>query len=148
MAQSRSQRMTLVLQLAARTEEGAATALKNSRHSLDQAQAQLQQIRQYHQEYVTELNTKTTNLTAQTMINDRLFLQRLSDVETTQLQQIQQLQVAENSCLKNWTLCYQRRKSIEALITRLQKEESDLLDKQLQKELDELSSQMHFYHSD
>lgn len=145
MARSRSQRMTIVLQLANRSEQAAALALQKSRSALDQADSQLQQIKQYQQEYVAELNAKTQKLTAQTMINDRHFLQRLSEIEITQCQQIAQLKKNESGCLSQWKLCYQRRQSIETLIARLQKEESSVVEKQLQKELDELSVLMSAY---
>lgn len=143
MAETRSKRMIVVLQLAFRAEEGAAKILQQSRHLLLQAEQQLLQVTEYQKEYITDLNGKTQKLSAQSMINDRMFLQRLGDVLITQEQKIEQLKQSETNALNNWKICYQRRRSIESLIERLKVEENALTQKLLQKEMDEFSSMMH-----
>ena len=137
---TRSSRMAVVLKLARRAEEAAATHLKRSREQLQQARQTLVQIESYQTEYLQELNAKTTQLSAQGMINDRQFLQQVNRVMQTQRQQILQLQQGESRCLQQWQLCYQRRQGVESLIERLRRDESAAADRRLQKELDELSS--------
>ncbi|MBR9911633.1 MAG: flagellar export protein FliJ [Gammaproteobacteria bacterium] len=140
MAVSRSQRMTVVLQLANRAEEAAVNALNDSRENVERAREQLEQISRYQQEYTRQLNAKTAGLSAQNMINDRRFLQQLGQALSAQQQQILQLQQAETGCLRNWQQCYQRRQGIEKLIQSLKSAEDASAEKLLQKELDELSS--------
>lgn len=142
MAETRSKRMVVVLQLADRAEEGAAKILQQSRLLLQQAEEQLLQVREYQGEYIADLNAKTEKLSAQSMINDRMFLQRLGDVLAAQQQKIEQLKQSEANSLNNWKICYQRRRSIQSLIERLKVEENALTEKLLQKEMDELSSMM------
>ena len=141
-SQQRSQRMKVVLQLAERAEEAAATTLQSSRQQLQQAEEQLQQIEDYQQHYIQELNAQNGRVSVQTLMNDRQFLQQLTGISATQRQQIEQLQQQEGQCLHNWQLCYQRRQNIENLIERLQQAENLDEEKRLQKQLDELSSLM------
>nr|WP_240946318.1 flagellar export protein FliJ [Pseudomaricurvus alkylphenolicus] len=131
--------MVVVLQLVERAEQNAADGLRHSRQQVEQGEQQLQQITAYQQEYVQRLNQPRSGLHAESIINDRRFLQQLMDVQQSQQQQLQQLKQAEEQALKNWQLCYRRRQSIEQLIERLKQGENQLLEKQLQKELDELS---------
>lgn len=140
MAVKRSQRMVLVLQMAERAEEMAARQLEQSRSQVAQAQQQLTQVEAYQQDYVRALNQPQVGVSAYSMINDRQFLQQLHLVCQSQAAQIRQLRDQEERCLRSWQQCYQRRRNIEQLIGRLRHEESALLEKQLQKELDELSS--------
>lgn len=140
MAIKRSQRMIVVLQMAERAEEAAAKQLEQSRAQVAQAQQQLQQVEEYQQEYVQELNRPRSGVSAYAMINDRRFLEQLHKACQGQMVQIRQLRDQEERCLRNWQQCYQRRRNIEQLIARLQQDENALLEKQLQKELDELSS--------
>jgi flagellar export protein FliJ len=136
----RSQRMLVVLQMAVRAEEAAAQQLEQSRSQLAQAEQQLKQVEEYQQGYIQALNQPQQGVSAYSMINDRLFLQQLSVVCDSQAAQIRQLHQNEENCLRNWQQCYQRRRNIDQLIDKLKQGENALLEKQLQKELDELSS--------
>lgn len=140
MAVKRSQRMKVVLQLAVRAEEGAASQLEQGRLQVMQAQQQLQQVEEYQQGYINSLNQPKSGQSAYSMINDRRFLEQLSFVCRTQSGQIDQLRQNEENCLRNWQLCYQRRRNIEQMIEKLKQGENLLMEKQLQKELDELSA--------
>lgn len=140
MAIKRSQRMAVVLQMAERAEETAAKQLEQSRAQVAQAEQQLQQVEDYQQEYLQELNRPKSGVSAYAMINDRRFLEQLHRACQAQMAQIRLLRDQEERSLRNWQQCYQRRRNIEQLIARLRQDENALLEKQLQKELDELSS--------
>lgn len=140
MAIKRSRRMVIVLQMAEREEDTAARQLQQSRNQVAQAEQQLQQIEEYQQGYTQALNQPKAGVSAYAMINDRRFLQQLHVVCQSQMAQIRQLRDQEARCLSQWQQSYQRRRNIEQLITRLKQDENALLEKQLQKELDELSS--------
>jgi len=139
MAVKRAQRMKLVLQLAERAEQAAADALQQYREKLQQAQAQLQQVADYQAEYVTQLNQKKSPKNAAEMLNDRQFLQQLSEAEQAQQERFTQLEQQQPHFLSSWRALYQRRKNIEKLIVRLRKSDDQLAEKQLQKEMDELA---------
>lgn len=140
MAVKRSQRMAIVLQMAERAEEAAARQLEQSRSQVAQAQQQLQQVEEYQKDYTQALNQPKAGVSAYAMINDRRFLEQLHRVCQSQMAQIRQLSEQEERCLRNWQQCYQRRRNIVQLIDKLKQNESALLEKQLQKEMDELSS--------
>lgn len=139
MAVKRAQRMKLVLQLAERAESDAADALQQYRDKLEQAKAQLQQVADYQSEYIDKLNQKKAPRNGAEMLNDRQFLQQLSEAEQAQQERFQQLEQQQPHFLSNWQALYQRRKNIEKLIARLNKSEDQATEKQLQKEMDELA---------
>lgn len=132
--------MAVVLQLAVRTEEGAAKALEDARRQVVSAEQQLQQIQSYQQDYTKELNQPRKGVSVDSIVNDRGFLAQLMQVVNVQENQLLQLKNSEASCLHNWQLCYQRRKNIERMIEGLKSGEDAVMEKQLQKELDELAS--------
>lgn len=140
MALKRSTRMELVLRLARQAEDGAAQALQTARQQVLQAEQQCEKIEQYQQEYIRDLNQLQVRCSVHSMMNDRRFLAQLVDIGDSQQGQLAQYRQNEDNCLNNWQLCYQRRKSVEQLIAKLKLGEHQVLEKQLQKELDELSS--------
>tara|TARA_B100000446_G_scaffold46105_3_gene42174 strand:- start:14105 stop:14608 length:504 start_codon:yes stop_codon:yes gene_type:complete len=135
----RSKRMLLVLDMAKRAEDGAAQALEQARQASQQTEQQLQQIEKYQLDYQTQLNQPKAGVSVQALMNDRQFLAQLMGVVETQKAQLQQLRDNESNVLRNWQLCYQRRKNIEKMIAGLKSEEDAQFEKQLQKEMDELS---------
>jgi flagellar protein FliJ len=139
MAIKRSKRMSLVLDMAIKTEQSAAEALEQARQQVAHAQQQLEQVAHYRQGYEDELNQPKKRVSVEALMNDRQFLSQLIQVVQTQTNQVQQLENNEQNCLHNWQLCYQRRRNIESLIDKLKTEENALSDKNLQKEMDELS---------
>lgn len=143
MAIKRSKRMAVVLDMAERAEKSVAQALEQAREQTNHAQQQLQQVTQYQAEYERELNQPKQGVSVQALMNDRLFLSQLVQVVTAQSGQLEQLKDSEQKVLRNWQLCYQRRRNIESLIANLKNEEDAELDKKLQKEMDELSMISH-----
>lgn len=139
MSVKRSKRMMLVLDMAQRAEDSAAQALEQARQATQQTEQQLQQISQYQRDYELQLNQPKAGVSVQALMNDRQFLAQLMGVVATQKSQLQQLRDNESNQLHNWQLCYQRRKNIEKMIAGLKSEEDAQLEKQLQKEMDELS---------
>ncbi|MGH1371904.1 MAG: flagellar export protein FliJ [Cellvibrionaceae bacterium] len=139
MAKPRSKRMLVVLDMAERAEKSAAQTLEQARHQVAHAKQQFEQVSEYQAEYERALNQPKQAVSVQVLMNDRLFLAQLVQVVTAQRGQLDQLRAGEDSALHNWQLCYQRRKNIEKLINSLKNEEDAVLEKKLQKEMDELS---------
>jgi flagellar FliJ protein len=75
------------------------------------------------------------------LINYSGFVHRLGQLCKEQEVKLDRMQVIYKKLQEQWRISHQKRKSIEDLIERFKQEESLLLEKQLQKELDELSTQ-------
>lgn len=141
MAEKRSTRMQLILQLAERDEQVAVDALQQNRQQLNDVEEQLIQIRDYQREYLQRVNGKISGLSAREMITDRQLIQQLSVAEDAQLLKFGQSEKYVDMAMQYWQKLHQRRKNIEELIGKMRHTENQLEEKILQKELDELTSQ-------
>ena len=141
MAESRSQRMQIVLTLAERHEQAAAQRLGNFREQVNAEQEQLRQLEEYAAHYLDTYGSLKTGLHAQDLISYSSFIQRLGDAKKEQQAKIARLMQALDQLQQEWRDKHRRRESIQDLIARLRYEENDVLEKRLQKELDDLSAQ-------
>lgn len=144
MAAKRSERLKVVLQMALKAQQDVADLMAQQQQKIGIERDQLQQLQQYSLEYQQQVASNNKGLRAQELISSRAFLQRLSNLQLNQQQKIQQLNAVIEQLTTEWQKRYHRRQSIEKLIERLKTEESAELDKQLQREIDELSSQAFF----
>ena len=140
MAVKSSQRLQLVLQLAEKAEQAAAADLQANAEQLLESEQQLLQVSGFHKEYVEKLNAKLAPSHASEMINDRAFLQQVGEACQAQENRYREIQQRKQALLNHWQSLHYKRKNIEKMIARLRRSEGQLADKQLQKELDELSS--------
>lgn len=141
MAESRAQRMQVVLTLAQRHEDTAAKHLSECRDLLATEQRQLAELVEYRDQYLQAQGETRTGVYAQELINYSHFISRLGDACREQEAKVVRTQNSLVALQQQWSQKYQKRKSIEDLIARLKLEDNALLDKRLQKELDELSAQ-------
>lgn len=141
MAESRSKRMQVVLTLAVRQEETAAKKVAEVRDQVAKEERQLADLRDYAAQYLQAQSQLRDGILAHELINYSTFIARLNEACAEQETKVKRYQAALESVQKQWRVLHQKRKSIEDLIARLQHEDNLLLDKRLQKELDELSSQ-------
>jgi len=141
MAESRAQRMQVVLTLAQRHEDEAAQRLSDCRTLLDNEERQLAELVAYRDQYLQAQAETRTGVYAQELINYSHFIARLGDACREQEFKVARVQTNLAAFQQQWREKHQKRKSIEDLISRLQQEENLVLDKRLQKELDELSAQ-------
>jgi flagellar FliJ protein len=141
MAESRAKRMKVVLTLAERQEDDAANKLSQFRDQLAQEERQLAELRDYANQYLHAQGELRQGVLAHELINYSSFISRLNEACREQESKVERYKVILDSLQQQWRIKHQKRKSIEDLITRLQQEDNLLLDKRLQKELDELSSQ-------
>lgn len=140
MAIKRSKRMAVVLTLAERAEDLAAQRLQEARQQHQLEQDKLQELREYFQDYADQIDQQRQGLTAQTMMTYRHFLQQLEQSVTVQQTRVKQGEQLNERLLVEWQQLYHRRRSIAELIQRLQVSENAALEKQLQKEIDELTT--------
>lgn len=148
MAEKRSARLQVVLQLADKAQQEVGELLAQQQQKAAAEQAQLQQLQDYSREYQKEIGQRDQGLRAQDIINSRAFLQRLTTLQDNQKQKIHQLSGVVEQLTQEWQRRYHRRQSIADLIERLKTEEGAIADKQLQREIDELSSQKMFRRDD
>lgn len=141
MAETRAQRMQVVLTLAQRHEDEAAKRLGECRDLLAEEERQLAELVEYRDQYLNAQGEPRAGVYAQELINYSHFIGRLAEACREQESKVARTQASLALLQQQWREKHQKRKSIEDLITRLQQEESLLLDKRLQKELDELSAQ-------
>lgn len=141
MAESRAKRIQVVLTLALQQEDAAAKRLGQYREQLTQEEKQLRQLREYADQYMRDYAGHRQGVFAYQLINYSGFVHRLEDLYKEQDIKVKHMEVTYHKLQEQWRQSHQKRKSIEDLIERFQREESLQLEKQLQKELDELTTQ-------
>lgn len=143
MAESRAKRLQIVLTLAERYEQDAATQVREWRIQLSNEQEQLRQLEEYTEQYLQAYRTRTQSLYAEELMTYSGFIQRLSSARSEQEIKLARVTQQYDLSLQEWRKRYQRRESIAEMINRLQREDNALLEKRLQKELDELTMQQY-----
>jgi flagellar FliJ protein len=141
MAESRAKRIQVVLTLAQQQEDLAAKRLGQYREQLATEEQQLAQLKEYATQYMSDYAGQRQGVYAHQLINYSGFVHRLGQLCKEQEVKLDRMQVIYKKLQEQWRISHQKRKSIEDLIERFKQEESLLLEKQLQKELDELSTQ-------
>lgn len=141
MAESRAKRMQVVLTLAERAEEQAGQELSQCQAQLSAEEEQLRQLDEYAAQYLAVYGCRKTGVRPQELIAYSGFIQRLGDARKEQEGRLKRVQAQLERLRQAWRIAHQKCESIKDLIQRLKLEESALLDKRLQKEMDELVSQ-------
>ena len=141
MAESRAKRMQIVLTLADRRMQSAGQQVQDWRAQVTAEQEQLQQLEEYTAQYLQVYSTRKTGLYAQEMITYSDFIRRLDHARSEQLAKLQRVRQQYELSLEQWRVSHRRRDAIAEMIGRLQKEDNDVLEQRLQKELDELAAQ-------
>lgn len=141
MAESRAQRMQVVLTLAVRQEDEAAQKLSQFREQLAQEERQLVELQDYAAQYLHAQGNLRQGVVASELINYSSFINRVNLACRDQESKVERYKQLMDNLQQQWRVKHQKRKSIEDLIDRMKREDDHLLDKRLQKEMDELSSQ-------
>lgn len=133
--------MQVVLTLAERNEEQAAQQLSKFTQQVEAEAEQLRQLDEYAAQYLDTYTNRKTAVRPQELIAYSGFIQRLGDARKEQQARLDRFKLQLERLRQMWRIAHQKTKSIKELITRLQHEENALLDKRLQKEMDELVGQ-------
>jgi len=141
MAESRAKRMQVVLTLAERSEQQAGVQLSQCQAQVDAETEQLRQLDEYAAQYLNIYTERKTAVRPQELIAYSGFIQRLGEARKEQEGRLKRVQVQMERLRQAWRIAHQKCESIKELIERLKLEENALLDKRLQKELDELVGQ-------
>lgn len=143
MAESRAKRMQVVLMLAERKEQEVGDQLNKQRQLVDAEQEQLRQLQEYADQYRHNYSGRKTNVRPDELIAYSGFIQRLSEACLDQQAKVERQQKVLDRCQQLWRIAHHKCESIKELIERLQQDENALVDKRLQKELDELVGQQY-----
>ena len=141
MAESRAQRMQVVLTLAERAEQQVGQQLSQCQAQVDAEIEQLRQLDEYAAQYLHIYTERKTAVRPQELIAYSGFIQRLGEARKEQEGRLKRVQVQMERFRQAWRVAHQKCESIKELINRLKQEENTILDKRLQKELDELVGQ-------
>ncbi len=141
MADSRAKRMQVVLTLAERNEQETGQQLSQFTLQVDAEAEQLRQLEEYAAQYLNTYTSRKTAVRPQELIAYSGFIQRLGLAQKEQQARLDRFQVQLERYRQAWRIAHQKTESIKELITRLQHEENALVDKRLQKEMDELVGQ-------
>jgi flagellar FliJ protein len=141
MAELRSKRMQVVLTLAERGEEEAGQQLSQCQAQIDTEAEQLRQLDEYAAQYLNIYTERKTAVRPQELIAYSGFIQRLGTARKEQEARLNRVRVQMERLRQAWRIAHQKCESIKELIAKLKLEENALMDKRLQKELDELVGQ-------
>lgn len=141
MAESRAKRMQVVLTLAERAEKEAGQQLSQAQAQVVAETEQLRQLDDYATQYLTIYGERKTGVKPHELIAYSGFIQRLGDARKEQEARLRRFELQMERLRQAWQVAHQKCESINDLIVRLRNEESVILEKRLQKELDELAGQ-------
>ena len=141
MAESRAKRMQVVLTLAERSEQQAGQQLSQCQAQVTAETEQLHQLDEYAAQYLAIYSERKTAVRPQELIAYSGFIQRLGDARKEQEARLNRIQAQMERLRQAWRVAHQKCESIKELIEKLKQEENALLDKRLQKEMDELVGQ-------
>jgi len=139
----RSERMQLIERLARQREDQAAQALAQTRQRIEQERQQLDELFGYRREYQGYLEQQGgKGMSILQWRRTQGFIDQLGSVIQQQEGVIQRWLQQEQQLLQRWQSLYQRRRSLSQLVEKISLEEFIEADRQEQKALDEMVSQM------
>ncbi len=143
MVESRAKRLQVVLMLAERKEQEAGQQLSQQRALVAAETQQLRELDDYAKQYLQTYSERKVDVRPHELIAYSGFIQRLGEACKEQQAKLERLNAVLDKLQQRWRVAHHKCDSIKELILRLEHDESLLLDKRFQKELDELVSQQY-----
>ncbi len=140
--ESRSSRIKLVIELAQREEDKAASLFQKAQQDLETERQRLKELEEYYAGYQDYYSGGVSGIRASDLQKSRLFLQQLADAMDNQQQQIARVEAAVAQRQSAWHLCHLKHKSLIELAERYRNEEALVLNKKEQQLLDEWFNQV------
>ncbi|MEJ2618895.1 MAG: flagellar export protein FliJ [Candidatus Thiodiazotropha sp.] len=135
---SPSKRLKPVQRFAHTKEQNAARSMGKARKNLEQEEAKLLQLKQYHQEYLQRFEQMAREgMTATQLQEYRTFLAKLDEAINQQQQVVAASMVNHNSQKTNWKQKHSRTQALNKVIDRYQEQERQSADRKEQKESDD-----------
>jgi flagellar FliJ protein len=137
---SPSKRLKPVQRFAASKEQKAAKMMGQAKKSLQQEEAKLEQLKQYHQEYLERFRKMAgEGMSATQMQEYRAFLAKM-DEAINQQQQVVAVSTDNHQSTRNfWQQKHSRTQALNKAVDRFREQEQKCADKHEQKENDDLS---------
>ncbi|WP_372598859.1 flagellar export protein FliJ [Amphritea sp.] len=136
----RSKRLQVVLDLAERKRKQADQWLSQSQSKVQQGEATLEQLRSYHSDYANNFyQVGASGISPGQIQTHQAFMQKLRSAVQQQENALQMDRAQLEKVKEYWQDAYQHFKAVEMLVDKIKRQESQLAEKQLQKELDERS---------
>ena len=135
--------LTLVLNKTENELQALSQRLQKAISFVDNEKQQLQQLEEYESEYLLKISDQQNQWSAQKIHHYRSFCYQLNHAVVVQKQKITTAEDALKPLQQQVFKCRHKINVLEALIEQKNKEQQLLQDKQLQKEMDELSIRNH-----
>jgi len=145
----KSKRLKLVCDLAARKEQQALDHLRQARRALDLQQKQLDDLKNYHQQYLHSMKMAFQGQVdiQRIQVFQGFVAQIQAAIEQQQTVVARAQQLFERSSAV-WQSCHQKRKSYEDLVSRYRQQEVSATEKILEKRIeDDFQTRQRFAHS-
>lgn len=133
----KSERLKIVLELAARKEKAAMDELAKKRRYRDEQLAQLESLKQYHAQYLDDVKKGSSQV--HDVVSLQANLHFLTQVDSAIQQQEGVLKIAESEfsvSMRHWLELHQKRKGMADLINKYKTEELKLADKKEQQQIE------------
>lgn len=136
----KSERFKPIKQLTEAREQQAAKALGHSNQFLGEQEQRLQDLKQYHQEYLHYYQQRGQQGVSSAKLQElQLFLHNLKQAI---VQQQRMVEMAQKECVQKrllWQQAHGKSVAMDKVVTRYRNDEDTLADKREQKESDELA---------
>lgn len=139
----RSERLSVVVDLAKRDEEAAAKVLQSTLLAVQQEQQRLQDLQRYYDEYDSRFRSITHTMRAEQLGASRQFLQQLKESCTVQQQQILRVEHQLEQAKGVWREKHLKHDNLKKFVQRVRQEEIKALDQLEQKAVDDWVVQTH-----
>ena len=140
MANNRIQRIRMLVELADKELETAQAYLAAQEQTWQQHKSQLDSLTEYQIGYLTSLRQSSDTTTTQIHTN-QAFLNKVNEAIVAQRRQVAALDDSLEEARQHWIDKRAHHQALSRLLEKLEKHETQRLDKQEQKMLDELASQ-------
>jgi flagellar FliJ protein len=137
---SPSKRLKPVQRFAHSKEQKAARMMGQARKNLQQEEAKLEQLKQYHQEYLERFQQMAREGISATQLQEyRAFLAKLDEAIKQQQEVVAASVVNHSSSKQFWKKKHSRTQALNKAVERFSQEEKKSADRQEQKESDDHS---------
>ena len=137
----KSQRIQTIVDIKAQQEKKSLEAFGDSQRRHQDAQQQLDHLRQYRQEYLDKFqNHAGVGMNVTALIDFRAFIEKLDQAINGQVQLVQQIELEVMNKRKTWENMHQHTQSLQKVFDGIVAEELKIENKREQVESDDRSS--------
>ncbi|MFL0809579.1 MAG: flagellar FliJ family protein [Agarilytica sp.] len=136
-----SKRLVVVADMAKRKEDEAAAILADRQKKLEEEKQRSGDLLAYYSEYETKFQQRTQGLRAESLMQNREFLQQLANSCEIQRSEVARIQQEVDIAIAFWHQCHLKHEKLREHIAKLSKDEDSALEALEQKSVDEWVAQ-------